>query len=203
VGAGLAGKAAIGSKAIGNRPPSYVGIGISPYSIHFLASTTAITALADCTDEDGDTLTYSWDWGDGATATGMRVSHVYQSAGAFSLKLTATDPAGAQASGSVSLRVVFVSGQYRTPDGSKTYQLDQSGRNWTLRGADGSLASGTFRDPYQVDPFEWTSSNRTQHCDGDVAIWGPCGGDFCVNLTFYCSDPEAGSTEYWPLSRTN
>ncbi len=203
VGAGLAGKAVIGSNPIANRPPSYVGIGISPYSIHFLAGTTSITAIADCTDQDGDTLTYSWDWGDGATATGVRVSHVYQNAGTYGLKLTATDPSGAAASGSLNLRVVSVFGQYRSPDGSKTYSLDHSGRNWTLRGADGSVSSGTFSDPYHIDPFNWTSGNSTQRCEGEVAVWGPCGGDFCVNLTFYCSNPEAGVTGYWGLTRVN
>jgi hypothetical protein len=206
VGAGLAGKAVIGSKAIANRPPSYVRIGISPYSMHFLAGTTAITALADCTDEDGDTLTYTWDWGDGATATGVRVSHVYQSSGTFSLKLTATDPDGAQASGSNDLRIVSIAGQYRTSGTTQTqpyYSLDHSGRNWTLRGADGSVSSGMFSDPYHIDPFNWTSGNSTQRCEGEVAVWGPCGGDFCVELRFCCSNPEAGLAGSWGLTRVN
>ncbi|MEE8601977.1 PKD domain-containing protein [Euzebya tangerina] len=45
-------------------------------------------------DADGWIETFEWDFGDGATATGPGVSHVYTSDGTFTVTLTATDNEG-------------------------------------------------------------------------------------------------------------
>ena len=45
-------------------------------------------------DPEGGTLTYAWDFGDGGTSTGARVSHTYQSDGTYTAKVTVIDPAG-------------------------------------------------------------------------------------------------------------
>ena len=42
-------------------------------------------------DAEGDSLTYTWDFGDGATESGAFVSHTYQSPGSYSAKLTVSD----------------------------------------------------------------------------------------------------------------
>jgi PKD repeat protein len=42
-------------------------------------------------DPDNDALAYTWDFGDGATAEGMRATHTYEEAGDFRVTLTATD----------------------------------------------------------------------------------------------------------------
>ncbi|HSE08284.1 MAG TPA: PQQ-dependent sugar dehydrogenase [Nocardioidaceae bacterium] len=47
-------------------------------------------------DFDGDELTYAWSFGDGATASGLSVTHRYVASGdRFTAKLTVTDPFGA------------------------------------------------------------------------------------------------------------
>ena len=43
------------------------------------------------TDPDGDSLTYSWEFGDGGTDSGANVSHVYASAGSKTITLTVRD----------------------------------------------------------------------------------------------------------------
>lgn len=42
-------------------------------------------------DPDGDALTYTWDFGDGATATGVSPVHAYLTAGEFTVTLTVND----------------------------------------------------------------------------------------------------------------
>jgi len=65
--------------------------GVEGTSIAFSASTT--------TDADaGDVLTYSWNFGDGATATGVSPSHAFVNNGSYILTLTVTDSKGAQSS---------------------------------------------------------------------------------------------------------
>jgi len=43
------------------------------------------------TDPDGDILTYSWEFGDGATGTGLNPDHIYDSAGTYEVNLTVSD----------------------------------------------------------------------------------------------------------------
>ncbi|WP_210584961.1 PQQ-dependent sugar dehydrogenase [Streptomyces sp. GESEQ-35] len=56
------------------------------------------------TDQDGDTLTYSWDFGDGSTSTSAGPSHTYKKNGTYTATLTAKDATGR--TGSASVQVV-------------------------------------------------------------------------------------------------
>jgi PKD repeat protein len=85
-----------------NRPPvaraaaSYAGTAGQP--IAFDASGSS--------DPDGDPLTYAWDFGDGATATGQSPLHAYQTAGSFTVALTVTDNRGASATATGQAQIV-------------------------------------------------------------------------------------------------
>ncbi|MFT3970690.1 MAG: PKD domain-containing protein [Micropruina sp.] len=46
------------------------------------------------TDPDGALATYAWNFGDGATGTGVTASHTYAVAGVYTITLTVTDPQG-------------------------------------------------------------------------------------------------------------
>ncbi len=47
------------------------------------------------TDSDGSIVSYAWNFGDGATATGPTASHTYSTAGTYTVTLTVTDDDGA------------------------------------------------------------------------------------------------------------
>ncbi len=51
--------------------------------------------VSSSTDPSGDALTLTWDFGDGTTGLGPAVTHSFTTPGAFTVRLTATDPAGA------------------------------------------------------------------------------------------------------------
>ncbi|WP_326570805.1 ThuA domain-containing protein [Actinacidiphila glaucinigra] len=56
-------------------------------------------------DPDGDTLTYSWDFGDGGTSTAADPAHTYRKNGTYTATLTVKDPTGRTASASVQVVV--------------------------------------------------------------------------------------------------
>lgn len=48
-------------------------------------------------DPDGEIASYAWEFGDGSTATGISVTHIYENPGYFVPRLTVTDDRGARA----------------------------------------------------------------------------------------------------------
>jgi PKD repeat protein len=60
---------------------------------------------ASSSDPDGSIAGYAWNFGDGATATGMTATHTYAAAGTYSVTLTVTDDLGATGSANQSVSV--------------------------------------------------------------------------------------------------
>lgn len=56
-------------------------------------------------DEDGDALSFEWDFGDGVTGTGSAVRHSFDDNGVYTAVLTVTDERGATASAPVTINV--------------------------------------------------------------------------------------------------
>jgi PKD repeat protein len=86
---------ATATKNILNRPPiasftENATIVSQDESIHFDAS--------ESYDPDGTIVSYTWDFGDGTTATGVTSDHAYSEDGNYTVTLTLTDDDGASAS---------------------------------------------------------------------------------------------------------
>ena len=61
-----------------------------PYSA--LPNESISMSAAGSSDADAQTLTYAWDFGDGATGSGVSVTHEYTAAGTYTVRLIVTDP---------------------------------------------------------------------------------------------------------------
>ena len=85
-----------------NRPP--VAVANGPYT--GTTGSNITFSSAGSVDPDGDPLTFSWTFGDGATSTEANPQHSFQSAGVFPVRLTVADGKGGQAMASADATVV-------------------------------------------------------------------------------------------------
>jgi PKD repeat protein len=67
-------------------------IQISPVVVSFTYTVIGPTVIVDASgiDSDGAIVSYVWDWGDGATATGMAAVHIYSAGGTYIITLAMT-----------------------------------------------------------------------------------------------------------------
>ena len=88
-------------RGVDNQPPQAsftisAANGTAPLSVTFESTSS---------DPDGVIVSHDWDFGDGSTAQGDEVTHVYQSAGAYTVTLTVTDDRGASAQAQAAIGV--------------------------------------------------------------------------------------------------
>jgi len=87
---------------LGNQPPTVVASanptrGAPPLNVNFSSAGT--------TDPEGNTLTYSWDFGDGGTSNLPNPAHVYQSIGLYTARVTVSDGSNQVLSNPISVTV--------------------------------------------------------------------------------------------------
>jgi PKD repeat protein len=113
-------------------------------------------------DPDGNTLTYSWNFGDGSPAgSGMSVTHAYASAGTYSVSVTATDPGGLANTATTTATVSVFNPANSAPSVSVT--VPSQGlvlQNLTLIGT-------------ATDPDNDAMTYRWNFGDGHITAFGP------------------------------
>jgi PKD repeat protein len=82
------GTGTLSKQVVINTPP------VADFTSSVLGQTGSFDASSS-SDAEGPIASYAWNFGDGATGTGVKPSHDYASGGTFNVKLTVTDGGGA------------------------------------------------------------------------------------------------------------
>lgn len=149
--------------------------GPTPLTVDFDGSASA--------DPEGDSLTYLWDFGDGATSTTSTpiTSHTYTAAGTFQATLVAKDSGGLE---SEPATVTIVPGNHaptpviNSPAAGSVFSV---GQTLTLSGSASDVEDGT----YPGSALTWRV--WLHHRDHDHPYYGPASGN---SLTITGPAPE-------------
>lgn len=121
-----------------------------------LLAATAVRFTATATDPDGDAITYNWNFGDGTTASGATVTHVFNSAGSLNVVLTLSDSKGAQSTAQNIVVVKSLTGRWVDADPRFQVELTQNGATFTGSvtvsgfGPVSNISDGAVSDPRAV-----------------------------------------------------
>ena len=89
--AGLGGAAAAWKLLFNNKRPTPGAIAVSPTGTGMAGMTNFTFSAQGANDENGDSLSYDWNFGDGATGSGQSVTHIYSAVGSYTARVTVSD----------------------------------------------------------------------------------------------------------------
>jgi hypothetical protein len=128
--AGAGGAAAFVALSGGNEAPTLGGISASR-SVGLAAATTIAFSAQGASDPDGDSLSYAWDFGNGATSTSANATQVYNDPGTYTVRLTVSD-GDASASRETSVTIRSLTGTWTAPEFfNAVFTLTQNGSSIT------------------------------------------------------------------------
>ncbi len=152
--------------------------------------------------------TYNWDFGDGTTATGQKVTHTYTSGGLFNARLMVTDSAGEFGFDSVEIIVAgppqilglsvwpspaYVNMQVTVSARAVDYAGSIAGYSWNFGdGSSASTTNGTTTHYYSSEG--WYNLTVTVTDDsGDTAS-----ASTLVQVVYLYDNPPEAAFYYWP-----
>lgn len=166
---------------LGNLPP--VADPNGPYT-----GTVGIAVAFDgsaSNDPDGTIISYSWDFGDGNTGTGVSPTHIYASANIYNVTLSVMDDAGATDSVGTTANIVAAPvNQSPVADPNGPYS-GEVGITVTFDGSGSSDPDGT------IAAYSWDFGDGTTGTGANPSHAYTADGNYTVSLTV--TDDEGAS----------
>jgi peptide/nickel transport system substrate-binding protein len=134
---------------------------------------------ANATDPDRDALTYTWNFGDNSTGTGMKPTHAYSIPGRYVVVLTVTDGRGGEATSDDALlfiqvrpRASDVAPPSAPPSGACAWSCTPGPAVGILAANQTTVATGAWVrfDANASWAYTWNWNNASNHSEGGAAI---------------------------------
>jgi PKD repeat protein len=170
------------AKTVRNQPP--VAIFTESAETAYTGDTITFNA-AESYDPDGHIFEYSWDFGDGTTATGIIVSHIYQDNGSYDVTLTVTDNNGATDSAEATITVMNSPPVALFTKTSETVNTDE---------AISFDASGSYDSDGTLVSYSWDFGDATTATGVSVQHDYSQDGTYTVTLTVTDNDGATDTT---------
>ena len=133
---------------------------------------------------DGSIVSYSWDFGDGTTATGVKVDHSYKDNGVYTVTLTIIDDEGAIVSATTIVNVLnkppvvlltenattLMLGETIHFDASESYDSDGTITTYSWDFGDGTITTGVTADHAYNEDGTFTVVLAVTDDDGDSSV---------------------------------
>jgi len=141
--------------AAANRPPTVQFYDVQPPGLALVGATSVNIAVRG-SDPDGDTLSYTWEFGDGETVPnhGAGIAHVFLQEGDIGVTVTVSDGKGGQGTASTRISARKLSGGWRVDNArhlaitAEINHRNGAGFNGTM--SDGATFSGTVSHPRNI-----------------------------------------------------
>ena len=161
-------------KALNQAPTAVFTSSVNQLQVAFDASGSS--------DADGTVASYSWDFGDGSTGTGVSPTHTYAEAGSYPVVLTVTDNGGATAG--VTQAVVTRVNQLPTASFTST----SADLTATFDAAASTDLDGT------IDSYAWAFGDGSTGTGVSPNHPYAAGGTYSVTLTVTDNESGVGTT---------
>lgn len=163
-----------GATAVISHPVTVVSANAPP-TAEFTSGVTDLSASFDAstsTDSDGTIATYAWDFGDTLSGTGVTPTHVYATAGTYSVSLTVTDDGGAVTTITHPVTVARANVSPTAAFSSTVSDLAASFTGTTSTDPDGTIAS-----------YAWNFGDTLTGTGATVSHSYTAAGTYTVSLT--------------------
>ena len=151
-----------------------------------IGGTVAFNGSAS-TDSDGRIVSYAWAFGDGSTGTGVRVNHVYERAGNFTVRLTVMDDRGGFGNDTLRIEVKNVSNLPPTAVISCGHRMFTS-QSITFNGCGSSDGDGS------VVEYRWDFGDGSSGSGSMITHSFVDSGEYTITLTVVDDKGAVGST---------
>lgn len=155
-------------------------------SAAFTTSTTGLTAsfnASSSVDPDGNIVSYTWNYGDGMTGTGVSVARTYAAAGTYTVTLTVADNNGA--TDTITKTVTVTQTSNTSPTASFVYST--TGLTASFNAAASSDANGT------ITAYNWSFGDGVSASGVSTSRTYAAAGTYSVGLTVTDNAGATGS----------